>query len=82
MLLILCSSNLWTALYMAAHHGFEHVCKLLIDFKSDINATTLCDLWTPLRSAAYNGRTKACQVLIAAKADVNARTRCAFMSEI
>ena len=67
---------------MAAHHGFAPACKLLIDFKSDINAKTLRDLWTPLHSAAYNGRTKACQVLIAAKADLNARTRCAFMSEI
>ncbi|XP_058053386.1 protein phosphatase 1 regulatory subunit 12A isoform X3 [Anopheles bellator] len=59
-----------TAIHVAAAKGYNHVLKLLLEGRGDVDRQDV-DGWTPLHAAAYWGQKEATQMLLDHSADVD-----------
>ena len=70
-----------TPLYIAAQNGHIDVVKLLLDNKTDVNASNHYGV-TPLYCAAQNGHTKVVKLFLGNKANANASIHTACVTPV
>lgn len=61
--------NGYTALHYAARNNYFEICKVLVRYGADTNATTLSCLSTPLHRASYMHSTEVVKLLLENSAD-------------
>ena len=67
------SGSRWTPLHLATRHGHLAVCRLLLQFKANVDARD-CSGQTPLQRAVVGNHVEVCQLLLLhSNANVEAR---------